>query len=89
VEVAEGSKRLFRAKRGGLGGRKAVYRSPGFHDRVALEGSPKPRGSSALLKPLLKDGKIVGEFESLDQIRSRVKASLEELRASQPSLTWR
>jgi nicotinate phosphoribosyltransferase len=89
VEVREGSKRLFRAKRGGLGGRKAVYRSAGFHDWVALEGSPKPKGSSGLLKPLLKDGKIVGEFEGLDKIRSRVRTSLEELKISQPSLTWR
>src|SRR5271157_6328855 len=89
VEVREGSKRLFRAKRGGLGGRKVVYRSGGFHDWVALEGSPKPKGSSGLLKPLLKDGKIVGEFEGLDKIRSRVRTSLEELKISQPSLTWR
>jgi len=89
VEVSEGSKRMFRAKRGGLGGRKAVYRNAGFHDWVALEGSPKPRGSSALLKPLLKDGKIVGEFESLEQIRARVKANLKELKTSQPSLAWR
>ncbi|HMD78612.1 MAG TPA: nicotinate phosphoribosyltransferase [Nitrososphaerales archaeon] len=89
VEVREGSKRLFRAKRGGLGGRKAVYRSGGFHDWVALEGSPKPKGSSSLLKPLLNGGKIVGEFESLDKIRSRVRTSLKELKTSQPSLTWR
>ena len=89
VEVAEGSKRSFRAKRGGLGGRKAVYRSAGFHDRVALEGSQKPRGASTLLKLLLKDGKMVGEFDSLDRIRTRVRTSLEELRTSQPSLTWR
>lgn len=89
VEVREGSKRLFRAKRGGLGGRKAVYRSAGLHDWVALEGSPKPKGSSGLLKPLLKDGKIVGEFEGLDKIRSRVRTSLKELKTSQPSLTWR
>ena len=89
VEVSEGRKKLFRAKRGGLGGRKAVYRSPGFRDFVALEGSPKPKGSSPLLKPLLKEGKIVRSFDTLDQIRARVRGSLNELRISQPSLTWR
>jgi nicotinate phosphoribosyltransferase len=87
VEVWEGTKRSFRAKRGGLGGRKTVYRSPGFHDFVALHGSPRPRGSTALLRPVLKDGKVVGSFDTIDEIRSRVRSSLDELRASQPSLT--
>jgi len=89
VEVTEGSKKEFRAKRGGLGGRKAVYRSAGFRDFVALEGSPKPKRSTAVLKPLLKDGKAVRDFDSLDQIRARVRNSLEELRTAQPSLSWR
>ena len=89
VEVSEGSKREFRGKRGGLGGRKAVYRSPGFKDFVTLEGSAKPNRSTSLLKPLLADGKIVRSFESMDEIRSRVRSNLEELKTAQPSLSWR
>ncbi|HMD78495.1 MAG TPA: nicotinate phosphoribosyltransferase [Nitrososphaerales archaeon] len=89
VEVSSGKKREFRAKRGGMGGRKAVYRSSGFRDFVALEGGSPPKGSVSMLKPLLREGKLVREFESLDRIRSSVLSNLKELRTSQPSLTWR
>ncbi|MDA4125450.1 MAG: nicotinate phosphoribosyltransferase [Thaumarchaeota archaeon] len=88
VEVGNGTRKEFRGKRGGLGGRKAVFRSPGFRDFVALEGSVKGR-SPGLLKPLLKDGKMVRKFDSMDEIRSRVKGELEELKTAQPSLSWR
>ena len=89
VEVGEGSKKEFRAKRGGLGGRKAVYRSPGYKDYVALEGKPKPKRSTPMLKPLLKAGKLVRAFEDMDVLRSRVKGDLEELKTATPSLQWR
>jgi len=89
VEVYDGQKHEFRAKRGGMGGKKAVYRSPGFQDFVALEGAPAPKGSSSLLKPLLKDGKPTRDFEELGRVRSRVLGRLEELKAARPSLTWR
>ena len=89
VEVKEGSTREFRAKRGGLGGRKAVYRSAGFKDSVVLYDRPKPNRSTAMLKPLLKDGKMVGTFESMDAMRARVRTSLEELRYATPTIQWR
>ena len=89
VEVAEGSKKEFRAKRGGLGGRKAAYRSAGFKDRVTLEGLPKPNRSTPLLMPLLKDGKMAKGFDGMDEIRARVKANLDELKSAQPSISWR
>jgi nicotinate phosphoribosyltransferase len=89
VEVTEGSKKEFRAKRGGLGGRKAVHRSVGFRDFVALDGSPKPNRSTALLKPLLKNGKMARGFDTMDEIRARVKTGLAELKSAQPSLSWR
>ena len=89
VEVKEGSKTEFRAKRGGLGGRKAVYRAPGFKDYVSLEGSAKPNRSTAMLKPLLKGGKLVGKIEGVEEIRARVRADIDQLAASAPSLQWR
>jgi len=89
VEVGEGSKKEFRAKRGGLGGRKEVFRSPGFRDYVALEGSPKPNRSTPLLKPLLKNGKPVGSFEDLEGIRTRLRGDIDALRNAAPSLQWR
>ncbi|MDG6901454.1 MAG: nicotinate phosphoribosyltransferase [Nitrososphaerota archaeon] len=89
VEVKDGSKKEFRAKRGGLGGRKEVHRSAGFKDFVALEGSARPNHSTAMLKPLLREGRLVGRFEEVDEIRSRVRADLGKLAASTPSLQWR
>ena len=89
VEVKEGSASEFRAKRGGLGGRKAIYRSAGFRDLVALEGAPKPNRSTPMLKPLLKGGRMVGTFEGIDAIRARVRTNIEELRAATPTIQWR
>jgi nicotinate phosphoribosyltransferase len=87
VEVKEGSRTEFRAKRGGLGGRKAVFRSPGFKDTIALEGKSNRPGS--LLKPLLKNGKLVATFQGIDELRAKVRSDLEELRTATPSLQWR
>ena len=89
VEAIDRGHREFRAKRGGLGGRKAVFRSKGFRDAVILAGSPKPKKSSALLTPLLKGGKLARKYEGIDRIRSRLAADLSRLEASQPSLAWR
>lgn len=88
VEVTEGRRKTFRAKRGGLGGRKEVYRSPGFRDRVVLEGLRRPPGSSGLLKPLIENGRIVRRYEGIDAIRSRLSKSLKDLESAQPSLSW-
>jgi nicotinate phosphoribosyltransferase len=89
VEVHDRGKRHFRAKRGGLGGRKAVHRSRGFKDVVTLEGAPRPTNSIPLLKPLLSAGKVVRRYEGIEAIRSRVGKDLHELASSQPSLSRR
>jgi len=88
VEVKEGTKTEFSAKRGGLGGRKTVFRSPGFKDTVVLDSGKSSREGS-LLKPLLKNGKMVAGFDSVESLRAKVRKDLEELRSSTPSLTWR
>ncbi|TLY13531.1 MAG: nicotinate phosphoribosyltransferase [Thaumarchaeota archaeon] len=89
VEVRRGAKREFRAKRGGLGGRKAVYRSSvGFQDTVVLEGADAPLGTKAMLTPLLKNGKIVRKYEGVDAIRSRVLRDLHLLPKHPPSISW-
>ena len=89
VEVNEGGKREYRAKRGGLGGRKAAFRSEGFKDYVALEGTARPKGSAALLKPLIKDGKIIRDFDESDKLRDRVRKTLGEVKDAQPTISWR
>ena len=89
VEVTSRGRREFRAKRGGLGGRKAVYRAPRFKDRVAIEGASRPPNSTAMLRPLLQKGKLVRRYEGIGALRSRVARSLQELASSEPSLSWR
>ena len=88
VEVYEDGKRQFRGKRGALGGRKAVYRSRGFHDTVILDGETPPKGSVPLLKPLIRAGRITRKFEKLDSIRQRVVKEIEAVSKSQPKLSW-
>src|SRR5437867_456936 len=89
VEVGRGAKREFRAKRGGLGGRKAVYRSSvGFQDTVVLEGADAPPRTKAMLTPLLKNGKIVRKYEGVEAIRSRVLRDLHMLSKHPPSISW-
>ncbi|MDG6983052.1 MAG: nicotinate phosphoribosyltransferase [Nitrososphaerota archaeon] len=87
VEVSGPGGTEFRAKRGGLGGRKQVYRRKGFNDVVTLEKGDAP--GEALLKPLLEKGRIVRRYEGLDSIRSRVRRQLKEIGASQPKISWR
>jgi nicotinate phosphoribosyltransferase len=86
VEVRGRRGREFRAKRGGLGGRKQVYRK-GFSDVVSLEG--RPAQGVGLLQPLLKAGKIVRRYEGIDAIRGRVRRELKELAHANPTISWR
>ncbi len=73
------------AKRGKRSGRKAVYRCLGCRERwVFPAGAPAPScpcGGSveSLVVPLLRKGRIVNEFPSTQQIRSRVLDELEHL----------
>lgn len=89
VEVTNGKNREFRAKRGGLGGSKAVYRSDGFRDFVQLKGLKEPPGAEPMLRPLLKNGRIVRSIESPDEVRRRVVRDLGRLESTQPSVSWR
>lgn len=86
VEVHEKGKTYLRAKRGGLGGRKDVYRSKGFKDSVILHGSAPPKDSKPMLKQIIKKGKIVGNFETVGSIRSRVVRDLGEVSRAEPAL---
>ncbi len=74
------------AKRGKMGGRKQVWRCPKcLTDIVLLVGKPRPKcpqcGSEMeeMLKPLIKNGKIVAELPKPDKIRRYVLKQLEKL----------
>ena len=87
VEVKEDGKWQFRGKRGGLGGRKMVYRSKGYRDIVALEGK-SPADGERMLKQVMKDGKMSLEFEEVKEIRSRTIKEISEVVRVEPSLSW-
>jgi nicotinate phosphoribosyltransferase len=88
VEVNAKGARSFRAKRGGLGGRKTVFRSKGFSDTVALEGTTQPKGTKTLLKQVMSRGKIISEFKPLSEIRAQTVKDIRAVSESEPSLGW-
>ena len=88
VELSVEGGKEFRAKRGGLGGKKQVYRSRGYNDVVTLEGKTAPAGE-AMLKPLMRAGKIVRRYEGVDAIRTRVGEELKNLETAHPSISWK
>lgn len=88
VEVRERGKTHFRAKRGGLGGRKEVFRSKGFRDTVTLHGAGAPSGSKPILKQVVSKGEITTKFRSIGSIRERLSRDLAEVSKSQPALIW-
>ncbi len=67
------------AKFGNYGGKKQVYRNGKFDDIVTLEKYRAPEGYEPLLKPLVKNGKIVAEFERADDIRKKTTYVLKNL----------
>lgn len=88
VEVQDKGVRSDRAKRGGLGGRKAVFRSKGFKDVVALDGTDRPKGSAMLLRQIMSGGKMTSEFKSLASIRAQVLKDTRAISTSEPELGW-
>ncbi|MEM2922733.1 MAG: nicotinate phosphoribosyltransferase, partial [Candidatus Bathyarchaeia archaeon] len=77
------------AKRGDLGGVKAVYRNyETMTDIVTLEGNDVPHGYEPLLKSLVVDGKIVRREESPTELRTKLLNKLERLKSLEPKITW-
>lgn len=64
------------AKRGKLGGRKEVYRTPDGGHHVGLADRAGPEDGEALLEPLIENGEIVREFD-LDRARERAREDVE------------
>lgn len=71
------------AKRGKLSGVKQVYRTEDGGHHIGLEDNAGPGDGEALLKPLLRDGEKVREFD-LDEARDRCMADAERVLESPP-----
>lgn len=69
-------------------GRKSVYRIGEFdHDVVALDDEPAPAGGRPLLQPWMKDGELIAQYPSLDDIRDRARSNLASLPVELTALT--
>jgi nicotinate phosphoribosyltransferase len=85
----ETGRRIPRAKRGDLAGRKNVYRDPEtMSDVVTTSDVPPHKNYIPLLHPLVRDGKIVRKFASLDDLRDRTRALVEKVNSASPTLRW-
>ncbi len=51
------------AKRGKLGGKKQVYRTPDGGHHIGLADKAGPAGGEALLEPVVRDGDVVMDFD--------------------------
>ncbi len=88
IEFVEDGKRIYRAKRGDIAGRKQVYRGEAFHDIVTMAYDEPPKGYRPLLTDLLVNGKIVREFEHVSEIRNRTLGNLKKFADVEPKLEW-
>jgi nicotinate phosphoribosyltransferase len=87
--VDEKGERVFRAKRGDLGGRKNVFRNlNAFEDIVTIKESASKKRYKPLLKPLLRSGRIVRRFAGLDELRGRTERLVKKVSSLEPTLRW-
>jgi len=89
VELEEDGKKVYRAKRGDIGGRKQVYRNESkWDDIVTLAINKPPAGYGRLLTPLIRNGEIVRPFKSLDSIQKALLRKLQSIAEAQPKVHW-
>ncbi|MEM0118707.1 MAG: nicotinate phosphoribosyltransferase [Conexivisphaerales archaeon] len=87
VEVEKNGRMVPKAKRGDISGAKALWRDEEtMTDYLALEGSKQLQNTTNLLKPLIRQGRIVREFERIEEIRERVKERLRTVASNPPNV---
>ena len=91
VEIeGKGGKMVPRAKRGDLSGAKDVQRDPAtMEDFLVRSGKPLPKGRISLLSPLIRDGRVVRRFLSIDELRERQAERLASVREHEPTVELR
>ena len=83
----EPGRRLFRSKRGDLAGIKHVYRDwSSFTDIVTLSSKPPSSNYEPMLKPLIRRGQIVRDFEPPDRLREKTVESVRAVASRTPKL---
>ncbi len=87
---SEDGKRMLITKRGDLSGRKNVFRNQKtFEDIVTLDEKSPSAEYRPLLKPLIRDGRLVREFIGLDELRNRTMKAVEDVcTVEAPRILW-
>lgn len=82
--------RTFIAKRGDLAGKKNIFRKLNpFEDLVTIQDDPGSRQYEPVLKPLIRHGKLVREFLSLDELKKRTMEQVRNVCATEkPIIRW-
>lgn len=86
VEVEENGKQVFRSKRGDLSGKKFIYRNERTLTDVVTLDPKTPKNYTSLLKPLLRNGKIVRKFRSIDDLKKRTRSLVKRASELQPKI---
>ncbi len=90
VVVESDGKMRPSSKRGDLSGVKYVFRNDRtFEDVVGLAQNPPSKNYLPLLRPLIRNGKIVRVFLSPEKLKQRTRKRLRKLMRSQPRLSPR
>ncbi len=86
VEVEANGKQVFRSKRGDLSGRKFVYRDERtLTDYVTLDPET-PRNRTGLVTPLIRNGRIVRKFRTIDDLKKRTRSLVEKVYELEPRI---
>jgi nicotinate phosphoribosyltransferase len=86
LETDSGEKELI-SKRGDLSGVKNVFRDPSsFTDVITLDKKPPSREYKPMLQPLLRNGKIVREFLSIEELRQRTIREVKQASEATPRM---
>jgi nicotinate phosphoribosyltransferase len=86
VEGDDG-KEIPRAKRGDLAGVKYIYRNQRrFEDIVTLNRNPPAPKYEPLLNPLIRNGRIVRNFLSTDELRKRTISQIRSVSTASPRI---
>jgi nicotinate phosphoribosyltransferase len=88
VEIeGRGGKLVPRAKRGDLSGAKDVHRDPAtMTDTLVRRGEKVPKGKVSLLSPLIREGRVVRRFSSVEELRNKIAKRLELVKNHEPTV---
>jgi nicotinate phosphoribosyltransferase len=87
VEVESDGKMIRKSKRGDISGIKETYRNYDAGSDIILpeERSP-PEGYVKLMKQWISEGKVIREFEGIEEVRYRVMKRISWAREKHPSV---